>query len=73
MRRQRWRDLSGVQRRLIVAAGTVQLSLAAFAWWDLARRDAAEVRGPKRVWAPVIAVNFAGPLTYLTAGRRRDG
>lgn len=70
--RQRWRDLSGAQRQLIVSTGTVQLGLALFAWWDLARRDAAEIRGSKRAWAPAIAVNFVGPLAYLTIGRRRD-
>ncbi|QXV56513.1 PLD nuclease N-terminal domain-containing protein [Amycolatopsis sp. TNS106] len=48
----------------------VQLTLAAVAWTDLAMRPAAEIRGSKRRWALIIAVNFAGPIAYLTWGRR---
>ncbi|MFD6070562.1 PLD nuclease N-terminal domain-containing protein [Amycolatopsis lurida] len=48
----------------------VQLTLAAVAWTDLATRPATEIRGPKRRWALIIAVNFVGPITYLTWGRR---
>ncbi|MFD9890055.1 PLD nuclease N-terminal domain-containing protein [Amycolatopsis sp. NPDC059027] len=51
------------------AAG-IQVTLAAVAWTDLALRPAAEIRGPKRRWAWIIAINFAGPLAYLTYGRR---
>jgi hypothetical protein len=50
---------------------SAQISLAATAWTDLARRSAAEVKGPKRVWAFVIAINFIGPISYLVFGRRR--
>ncbi|MFK0246043.1 PLDc N-terminal domain-containing protein [Amycolatopsis azurea] len=48
----------------------VQVTLAALAWTDLALRPATEVRGSKRRWALIIAINFAGPLAYLTWGRR---
>ncbi|MFI7117415.1 PLD nuclease N-terminal domain-containing protein [Amycolatopsis sp. NPDC049868] len=48
----------------------VQVTLAAIAWTDLALRPSTEVRGPKRRWALIIAINFAGPLAYLTWGRR---
>jgi hypothetical protein len=49
--------------------GRCQVLLAAGAWWDLARRPADRVRGPKWLWAPVIAVNFAGPVLYFSCGR----
>ncbi|EME55076.1 PLDc N-terminal domain-containing protein [Amycolatopsis decaplanina] len=48
----------------------IQVTLAAVAWTDLALRPATEIRGSKRRWALIIAVNFAGPLAYLTWGRR---
>jgi hypothetical protein len=51
--------------------GAVQVSLAAAAWTDLARRPARAVNGPKGVWALVIAVNTVGPLAYFRWGRRR--
>ncbi|MFG1647585.1 PLD nuclease N-terminal domain-containing protein [Amycolatopsis sp. NPDC049252] len=66
---QRWSDLPARQRTAIAIAGTVQLALAASAWWDLSRRTADQVRGPKWVWSWVIAVNFAGPIAYFAAGR----
>lgn len=59
---------SGQQAGLVVAA-SVQLSLAAAAWTDLARRPAAQVNGPKGMWAAIIAVNFAGPIAYFIWGR----
>jgi Phospholipase_D-nuclease N-terminal len=67
---RRWSDLTPRQRRWVLVAGAVQLSLAAAAWTDLARRPATEVNGPKGLWAGVISVNFVGPLAYFLRGRR---
>jgi hypothetical protein len=70
-RRKRWSDLSSGQRRSIIAAGVVQLSLAAAALMDLRRRPSEQVRGSKRLWAAATMVNFVGPLAYFLFGRRR--
>ncbi len=69
MRSRRWSELSAAQRVSLVVATAVQLSLAAWAWRDLARRPAELVNGSKRVWGAVIAVNFIGPVLYLARGR----
>jgi hypothetical protein len=29
-----------------------------------------EIRGSKRLWRPVLFINFIGPLLYLKAGRK---
>jgi hypothetical protein len=74
MAKRRWKDLSPGTRRLIVAAGVVDVSLKAIALTDLKRRPASEIRGSKRIWAPVLVIaNSAGviPLSYLAFGRRR--
>ncbi len=55
----------------MLTLASVQLSLAATAWADLATRPAARVNGSKTRWALVIAVNFVGPLAYFRWGRRR--
>ena len=68
---RRWADLSDRQKALILVAASVQLSLAATAWADLARRPADQVRGSKAAWAAAIAVNFVGPLAYFARGRRQ--
>jgi hypothetical protein len=70
MTRRRWRDLSPRQQAAVLTLASVQLSLAATAWADLAVRPAAEVNGRKPVWALVIAINFFGPLAYFRWGRR---
>jgi hypothetical protein len=58
------------RRRIVLAAlAVVQLALAGAAWTDLARRPGRLVRGPKWIWALVIAVNFIGPLWYFRWGR----
>lgn len=71
MRRRSWSDLSGWQRASTMVLAAAQLALAVTAWRDLARRDAAQVRGRKAVWAAVIAVNYVGPIAYFLRGRRR--
>lgn len=71
--RRRWADLSPAERRVVTGAAVVQGALATTAWCDLAHRQADQVRGPKAVWAAVIAVNFAGPLAYFRWGRLRPG
>lgn len=70
MTRRRWSDLTPRQQAAVVVLGSIQLSLAATAWADLARRPAAQVNGRKARWALVIAINFFGPLAYLRWGRR---
>jgi hypothetical protein len=70
-RRKRWNELSPQQQRAIVAAGTVQVLLAAAALLDLRRRPSEQVRGPKPLWAAAAFVNFVGPLAYFAFGRRR--
>jgi hypothetical protein len=66
-----WKDLSPGQRTAVLVLGSIQLSLAATAWTDLARLPAAKVNGRKAVWAAVIAVNWIGPLAWFRWGRRR--
>ena len=70
-RSRRWRDLCQRQQAVVLTLASIQLSLAATAWTDLARRDAAEVNGSKGKWAAIIAANFVGPILYFTRGIRR--
>ena len=70
--KKKWSDLTSGQQRAILVAGCVQLSLAATAWADLARRPASEIVGSKGKWAAIIAINFVGPLAYFARGRRAD-
>jgi hypothetical protein len=54
----------------VLVLASVQLSLAATAWVDLATRPAEKVNGTKLKWALIIAVNFIGPISYFLRGRR---
>lgn len=69
-RTRHWSQLGPGQRAAILAAGALEVALAASAWVDLARRPAERVNGPKALWAGVICVNVAGPLAYFRWGRR---
>ena len=66
-----WKDLTPSQQTAVLVLGSVQLSLAATAWADLARRPARQVNGSKLRWALIIAINFVGPLAYFRWGRLR--
>jgi Phospholipase_D-nuclease N-terminal len=72
MARRRWRDLSPREQTAVLTLASVQLSLAATAWVDLARRPADGVNGSKLRWAFLIAINFIGPVAYFRWGRRRS-
>ncbi len=76
MATRRWSDLSDSQRKLIVTVAVVDSILKAVALWDLRRRPAQWVRGPKKAWGFMITFsNTAGlvPLTYFVLGRRKSG
>jgi len=72
--RRRWSDLSKRTRSLIVAAAAAEGGLKVAALVDIKRRPASQIRGPKWVWAVVVAlVNSCGgaPISYFVFGRRR--
>jgi hypothetical protein len=50
----------------------VQFAFAFLAAWDLAMRDADDVRGPKLAWAPALFINWIGPAAYFLFGIRHD-
>lgn len=68
---RQWSELTPGQQAAVLTLGSIQLSLAATAWTQLARTPAAAVRGRKGVWAAVIAVNWIGPLAWFRWGRVR--
>jgi hypothetical protein len=75
MARSSWNDLSPGTRKLVLIAGSVEGALKVAALVDLARRPAAEVRGPKWKWAvAIVVVNSMGvaPLAYFLRGRRKS-
>lgn len=68
---KRWQDMTSRQQAVALTLMSVQLSLAASAWADLATRPKDQVNGSKAKWAAIIAVNFVGPVLYFTKGRRK--
>jgi Phospholipase_D-nuclease N-terminal len=70
---RRWSELTNAQRTAVLVLGSIQLSLAATAWADLATRPATSVNGSKWRWALIIAINFFGPAAYFRWGRRQSG
>lgn len=69
--RKTWDDLTTKQKASVLTLVSIQISLAATAWTDLARRSPDEVCGSKGKWAAIIAVNYIGPVLYFTRGIRR--
>jgi hypothetical protein len=71
---KKWADLSPRYQRLIMIGAAIEGLLKAVALADLARRPAAQVRGPKPLWAVVLTlVNSVGaaPIAYWLYGRRK--
>jgi hypothetical protein len=72
--RRQWSDLSERNRRLLAITAVAEGILKLAALIDLKRRPASQVRGPKWLWATVLAiVSSAGvvPISYFIFGRRQ--
>jgi hypothetical protein len=69
--KKRWEDLSSGQRNAVVGVGFVQVTLMLLALFDIRRRPANEIRGPKAAWVAASFVNTIGPLSYFAFGRKR--
>jgi hypothetical protein len=72
--RRQWSDLSQPTRRLLAVAAVAEGMLKLAALIDLKRRPASQVRGPKWLWATMLAiVGSAGalPISYFVFGRRQ--
>ena len=72
--RRQWSDLSQPTRRLLAITAVAEGILKLAALIDLKRRPASQVRGPKWLWATVLAiVSSAGivPISYFLFGRRQ--
>jgi hypothetical protein len=70
---RQWGSLSRRTRRMLVIAGVAEGILKVAALIDIRRRPSSQVRGPKWLWAVVIAtVGSAGvlPISYFAFGRR---
>ncbi|HEX5877599.1 MAG TPA: hypothetical protein VF468_04620 [Actinomycetota bacterium] len=72
--RRQWSDLSERTRGLLIAAAVVEGVLKVAALIDIKRRPASQIRGPKWLWASVVAgIGSAGvvPISYFVVGRRQ--
>ena len=72
--RKQWSDLSPRTRRLLTVAAVIEAILKLAALIDIRRRPASQIRGPKWLWATVVAViSSAGvlPVSYFVFGRRQ--
>jgi hypothetical protein len=72
--KKQWSDLSERTRRVLTIAAVAEGILKLAALIDIKRRPASQVRGPKWLWASVVAVvSSAGvvPISYFVFGRRQ--
>jgi hypothetical protein len=72
--KRKWSDLSDRSRKLIITVAVAEGILKVAALIDIKRRPASQIRGPKWLWAPVVAVvNSAGvvPISYFVFGQRQ--
>ncbi|MFW0783775.1 PLDc N-terminal domain-containing protein [Gordonia sp. CPCC 206044] len=70
--RKKFNQLPPRSRALIIVGAVVQLGLQAAALRDIKKRPAAQVKGPKPVWAALSFVNYFGPIAYFVVGRKTD-
>ena len=54
--RRQWSDLSPRTRGLLITAAVAEGILKVAALIDIKRRPASQIRGPKWIWAAVVAV-----------------
>ena len=57
-------------KRMLAAIAVVHVAAAALTWRDLRTTEAHQVRGDKRIWRIVSALNTLGSVAYWLFGRR---
>ena len=57
-------------REVVIAVVAVETVSAVLAYRDLAHRSDEQVRGPKRLWRIVMALNPGNSIAYWIFGRR---
>lgn len=72
-KRRNWRELSTLQKAILLIAGILEILLLGAALLDLRRRPAEQIRGSKRIWTLVAFINYVGPVAYFIFGRKRAG
>ncbi len=72
MAQRTWSNLAPQQRRGIAVAGLLQVTLLAWAQWDLRQRSEDELNGPKPLWRLLVFINFFGPIAYFVYGRKSN-
>lgn len=70
MAKQKWSDLTTMQKRAIGVGGALEAVMTLAALRDLASRRDDEVRGPKAAWVLAFVIQPIGPIAYFAAGRR---
>jgi hypothetical protein len=70
--KKKWSELSSRNRRLLAVVGIVEVVLLAAALFDIKRRPAEQIKGPKWMWNSLAFVSIVGPLAYFVFGRRRE-
>ena len=61
---------SRISPPLVLAALLGHAVLTAVVWRDIDRRAASRVRGSKKLWRALTALNSGNSLVYLLVGRR---
>ena len=58
------------KKQVIAAVLAVEVVSATYAYRDLSKRSDESVRGPKRMWRIIMALNPGNSLAYWLFGRR---
>ena len=58
------------KKQVIAAVVAVEVVSATYAYRDLSKRSDESVRGPKRMWRIVMALNPGNSIIYWLLGRR---
>jgi hypothetical protein len=71
--RKGWEELTPGQQRAIVVGGAITTIWQLVMLWDLWKRPADQVRGPKWRWVLASFVRPFGQIAYYAWGRRVGG
>ena len=71
MAKQKFADLPPAQQRAIVIAGALQLTLLAAALFDISRRPADQIKGPKPLWVGISFISVDNARSDASSRRAR--
>lgn len=70
-RQKKWSELPAPAKGGAIFTSMLQIGLLLAALIDIRKRPSEQINGSKKLWVPILFINFIGPIGYFWKGVKR--